>query len=123
MTPEEIRNVVVEPNRLQGIVFFLRELTAQAAEANEIARVASISHGSRSRGVKLGGAHAVRSTVRNKSGTKRFYVDRWKSAVEANMLPEFVPKEGFKEIEDLELNESTEGRLGNDDNGKLKRVQ
>ena len=116
MTPDEIRSQVIGTNRLQGIVFFLRELTAQVAEANELAR------SQKPKGVKIGGTEAVVSSVRRSSSTKRFYVDRWKSAVGASMLPEFIPKKGFKEIEDLELGESTEGRLGSDENGKLTRV-
>jgi hypothetical protein len=54
---------------------------------------------------------------------KRFWVDSWKTTVEQTMLPEFSPKEGFKSLDALEVDESSEGKLGTDWNAKVKRVQ
>jgi hypothetical protein len=121
MTSDEIRKAVTGPNRLQGIVFFLQELAAQAAEANEIARAQMLSH--RLKGHKQAATVSIRSVSRMSSGTKRFYVDRWKTATEQSMMPTFIPKEGFKGLDDLIVGESSEGLLGSDNDGKVKRIQ
>jgi hypothetical protein len=121
MTAEEIRKAVIGPNKLSGIVFFLRELAAQTAEANELARTQMLTQ--KPKGMKQAAGNAVRSAARGSSSIKKFYVDRWKTAVDASMMPEFVPKEGFKSLDDLEVGESSEGKLGTDNEAKVTRKQ
>lgn len=100
-----------------GVSFWLREIAAQLAEANQIARAI------RPKGTKQAATTSIPSSVRRSSTSKRFYIERWKTAVEASMMPEFAPKDGFKDIDDLLVDEWSEGRLGNDHNGKVKRIQ
>lgn len=115
MTPSEIRATVIGPNRLQGIVFFLQELAAQVAEANELARTKqpakTHSHVTE---------HAITSPARVRSG-KIFYVHRWQSLVQESMLFGFTPHEGQKQLADLEVGESTTGTMGTDDNSTISR--
>jgi hypothetical protein len=90
----------------------LVELAAQVAESNE-----------RVRKPRPQTKKTIVSVARRSSASKRFYVERWKTAVEGNMLPEFVPAEGQKPLDDLVLEETTRGTLGTDTDAIIRRIQ
>ena len=122
MTPDEIRKTdlyAAEPEGVsrnaQDCAFFLRELCAQVAELNEHLR---------SKAAK-GTAHTgstARSMNRRTSKGKMFRVEHWQLTVDGDTLREFTPNEGQKALDDLEINESSIGKLGTVEDAKITRV-
>jgi hypothetical protein len=110
MNPDDIRQTS------GGVAFWLREIAAQLAEQNALARV---SH----KGVRDRSTPVATCSVRLSSTTKRFYVDHWSTAVEANMMPSFVPDEAQPALDELIVSQSTMGLLGTHSGARIKRIQ
>lgn len=113
MTPEEIQALYV-PDQFECKM--LHEIAWQLAVLNQ--------RESKRATKKQGGAHAPTGTgtVRRSSTTKLFWVHSWQQRATMDMLANiFSPKDGFKSLDELVVGESTEGRLGTNQDAKIDR--
>jgi len=125
MKPDEIRTTPIEATcdvatdqnapQINACAFFLRELCAQVAELNEHLRAKATKGTAQT-------VSTTRSMNRRTSKGKMFRVEHWQLTVDGDTLREFTPNEGQKALDDLEINESSIGKLGTVEDAKITRV-